>query len=101
MLNRDTDLLKEAEELEKQSKNAIRDKKYGYAIQSLMRAKDNYTKLGLTGQVSITIKEIVRLKSLAKNEGLSLTIPRQMSNIHAKGSQFKTSIDKLKGFQCS
>jgi len=49
MLNRDTDLLKEAEELEKKSKNAIRDKKYGYAIQSLMRAKDNYTKLGLTG----------------------------------------------------
>jgi len=96
MLNRDTDLLKEAEELENQSKIAIRDKKYGYAIQSLMRAKDNYTKLGLTGQVSITIKEIVRLKSLAQNEGLSLTIPREKSNIPAEGSQFKTSLNKLK-----
>lgn len=97
MLNRDTELLKEAEELENQSKVAIRDKKFGLAIQSLLKAKDNYTKLGLTGQVSIIIREIVRLKNLAQDEGLSLTIPREKSVIPKKGSQFKISLDKLKG----
>jgi len=96
MLNRDTELLKEAEKLENQSKFAIRDKKFGLAIQSLMKAKDNYTKLGLTGQVSIVIREIVRLKNLAQDEGLSLTIPREKRNIPNEGSQFKISLDKLK-----
>ncbi len=96
MLNRDAELLKEAEELENQSKIAIRDKKFGLAIQSLMKARDNYTKLGLTGQVSITIREIVRLKNLAQDEGLTLTIPRGQRNIPKEGSLFKKSIDKLK-----
>ena len=96
MLNRDTELLKEAEELENQSKVAIKDQKFGSAIQSLLKAKDNYTKLGLTGQVSIIIKEIVRLKNLAQEEGLSLTIPRENINIPKEGSHFKISLDKIK-----
>ncbi|GAH10894.1 unnamed protein product, partial [marine sediment metagenome] len=68
MLNRETDLLKEAEELENQSKIAERDKNYELAISVLMQAKDNYSKLGLNGQVSIIIKEIVRLRRLKGDE---------------------------------
>jgi len=36
------------------------------------------------------------LKSLAQNEGLSLTIPREKSNVSAEDSQYKTSLNKLK-----
>jgi len=67
MLNRETDLLKEAEELENQSKIAERDKNYELAITALMQAKDKYNKLGLNGQVSIIIKEILKLKHLIRD----------------------------------
>ncbi len=96
MLNRETDLLKEAEELENQSKIAERDKNYELAISVLMQAKDNYTKLGLTGQVSITIKEIVRLKHL--NRDGKGTIQRNEGNrekIESK-SQMKSNLEKLR-----
>ncbi|GAH04160.1 unnamed protein product [marine sediment metagenome] len=78
MLNRETDLLKEAEKLENQSKVAEGDKNYDLAISVLMQAKDNYTKLGLTGQVSIIIKEIVRLQHLRRDndKGMAVTIGR-------------------------
>jgi len=96
MLNRDTELLKEAEDLEKQSKIASRDKNYGLAIQSLMKAKDSYTKIGLTGQVSIIIKEIVRLKNLTRDEDVSLTLSKEKKSVPEERSQFKTSLDKIK-----
>ncbi len=96
MLNRDTVLLKEAEELEKQSKIAIKDKNYGLAIQALMKAKDTYTKIGLTGQVSIIIKEIVRLKNLAREGDVSLTSSKENKNVPEERSQFKISLDKIK-----
>jgi len=95
MLNRDTDLLKEAEELEIQSKIAIRDKNYGLAIQSLLKVKDNYTKIGLTGQVSIIIKEIVRLKNLARDGDVSLTLSKEKKSVPEQRSQFKISLDKI------
>ena len=95
MLNRETDLLKEAEELEKQSKIAERDKNYELAISVLMKAKDNYTKLGLTGQVSIIIKEAVRLKHLMGDEKSSLQRSgRDQEKIESK-TQFKSSSEKL------
>jgi len=96
MLNRETDLLKEAEELENQSKIAERDKNYELAISVLMQVKDNYTKLGLTGQVSIIIKEIVRLRHLKGDEKGS--IQRHEGNqekIESK-SQMKSSLEKLR-----
>ncbi|MHA2287612.1 MAG: hypothetical protein ACXABG_02375 [Promethearchaeota archaeon] len=96
MINQDRDLLKEAEELESQSKYAIRAKNYGLAIKVLMKAKENYEKIGLTGQVSVIIKEIVRLKNLAQEGGVSLTVAREKKNIHPEQSQFKSSLDKLK-----
>jgi len=68
MQNINDDLFKQAEELEKQSKNEIKNKNYNAAISLLLNAKDIYTRLGLTGQVGILLKEIVRLKNLEKEE---------------------------------
>ena len=68
MQNINDDLLKQAEELEKQAKNEIKNKNYNAAILLLLNAKDIYTRLGLTGQVGILLKEIVRLKNLEKEE---------------------------------
>ena len=96
MLNQERDLLEEAEKLESQSKFAIRAKNYGLAIQVLMKAKENYEKIGLTGQVSVVIKEIVRVKNLAQEEGASLTTPSEKKVIPPEQSQFKTSFNKLK-----
>ncbi len=96
MLNRNTEFLKEAEELENQSKIAIRDKNYGLAIQALMKAKDIYTKIGLTGQVSIIIKEIVRLKNLTRDGDVSLTLSKEKKSVPETRSQFKISLEKIK-----
>ena len=94
MLNRDTELLREAEELENQSKNAIKNKNYNLAIHALMKAKDNYTKAGLTGQVSITIKEIVRLQKLAHDENVPLTPFKEKGSAQDESARFKISRDK-------
>jgi tetratricopeptide (TPR) repeat protein len=96
MLNRETEFLKEAEDFENQSKRAIREGNYGLAIQALMKAKDNYTKIGLTGQVSIIIKEIVRLKNLARDGDISLTLSKEKKKVLEERSQFKISFDKIK-----
>jgi len=96
MLNRETDLLKEAEKLENQSKIAERDKNYELAISVLMQAKDNYTKLGLNGQVSIIIKEIVRLKRLGGDDKKSVqSYGGDQEKIESE-TQFKSSLEKLK-----
>ncbi|MBY8987347.1 MAG: hypothetical protein KGD61_02745 [Candidatus Lokiarchaeota archaeon] len=96
MQNRDTELMKEAEELENQSKIAMRNKNYGLAIQALMKAKDTYTKIGLTGQVSIIIKEIVRLKNLTQDGDVSLNLLKEKKSVPEESSQFKRSFDKIK-----
>jgi len=74
MPSQNADILKKAEQLTFQSKIAIRNKNYSSAISSLLIARDLYTKLGLTGEVGIVIKEIVRLKNLKKEESASLTV---------------------------
>ncbi len=66
MHNPDPNLLKEAEKLEAQSKSQIKFKNYDSAITLLLEAKDLYTKMALTGQVGIVIKEIVRIKNLKR-----------------------------------
>lgn len=77
MQNINDDLLKQAEELEKQSKNEIKNKNYNAAISSLLNAKDIYTRLGLTGQVGILLKEIVRLKNLEREEIKPASLKRE------------------------
>lgn len=67
----DTNIVKKAEELEERSKIETKNKNYDAAINLLLEAKDLYTKLGLTGQVGIIIKEVVHLKNL-KSEQPSL-----------------------------
>ncbi|NHJ21514.1 MAG: hypothetical protein EAX91_11265 [Candidatus Lokiarchaeota archaeon] len=96
MLNRDEELLKEAAELEHQSKIAARDKKYSSAIQALMKAKDIYTKVGLDGQVSIVIKEIVRLKNLVPSGNIALAPTQETEHAVEEPTQFKAGLDKLK-----
>lgn len=66
-------LIKEAEKLEERSKSQIRLKNYDSAITSLLEAKELYTKLGLTGQVGIVIKEIVRIKNLKRSNPTTTT----------------------------
>ncbi len=96
MSNRETDLSKEAEKLENQAKIAERDKNYQLAFTALMQAKDNYTKLGLTGQVSIIIKEIVRLKRLIGSvKKSSQRYGGDQEKVVSK-SQFSSSLEKLK-----
>ncbi|MFX0011738.1 MAG: hypothetical protein ACFE9R_15600 [Candidatus Hermodarchaeota archaeon] len=96
MSNRDEELLKEAEELEHQSKIATRDKNYSSAIQALMEAKDIYTKIGLDGQVSIIIKEIVRLKNLRASGNVALTPTQETKRVGVEPTQFKVGLDKLR-----
>jgi ribosomal protein L44E len=96
MLNRETDLLKETEKLENRSKIAERDKNYELAISVLMQAKDNYTKLGLNGQVSIVIKEILRLKHLERDGKRPIQrYGRNQERIEPK-SQLKSSLERLR-----
>ncbi|MBY9003690.1 MAG: hypothetical protein KGD73_06935 [Candidatus Lokiarchaeota archaeon] len=59
-------LIKEAEKLEERSKSQLKLNNYDSAITSLLGAKELYAKLGLTGQVGIVIKEIVRIKNLKR-----------------------------------
>jgi tRNA U34 5-methylaminomethyl-2-thiouridine-forming methyltransferase MnmC len=96
MLNRDEELLKEAEELEYQSKIATRDKNYSSAIQALMKAKDIYTKIGLDGQVSIVIKEILRLKNLIPSGNVALIPTQETKHVIEEPTQFKAGLDKFK-----
>jgi tetratricopeptide (TPR) repeat protein len=95
MLNREKDLIKEAEEWENQSKKAESDKNYELAITVLMQAKDNYTKVGLTGQVAIIIKEIVRLKRLKGDKKPSIRSSGGIQNKMESKTQFKSSLQKL------
>ncbi len=77
MQNINDDLLKQAEELEKQSKNEIKNKNLNAAISLLLNAKDIYARLGLTGQVGILLKEIVRLKNLEKEEPKPFSLKKE------------------------
>jgi hypothetical protein len=64
MDNMKNTLITEAEEFERLSKIEVRRQNYEDAIFFLLQAKAKYEEAGLTGQVSILIKEIVKLKNL-------------------------------------
>ncbi|MHA1670110.1 MAG: hypothetical protein ACTSV5_05970 [Promethearchaeota archaeon] len=59
-------LSKEAEKLVERSKSQIKSKNYDSAITLLLEAKELYTRLGLTGEIGLVIKEIVRIKNLKR-----------------------------------
>jgi len=61
-------LIKEAEKLEERSKSQIKLKNYDSAISMLNEAKELYSKIGLTEQVGIVIREIVRIKNLKRSD---------------------------------
>ena len=65
--------IKEAEKLEERSKLQIKSKNYDSAISSLLEAKELYTRIGLTGQIGIVIKEIVRIKNLKRSDPTTTT----------------------------
>ena len=95
MLDREKDLIKEAEKLENQSKIAESQSKFAEAISLLMQSKDNYTKVGLTGQVAIIIKEIVRLKRLRGDDKTPIRrYGGDQKKIESK-PPFKSSLKKL------
>ncbi len=96
MPSQNADLLKKAEQVIFQSKIAIRNKNYTSAISSLLIAKDLYTKLGLTGEIGIVIKEIVRLKNLEKDENGSLTVSKDKFITPGDRLPFKSSLNREK-----
>jgi len=76
MQNHDENSLKEAEDLENLSKIEIKKNNYDSAISLLLQAKDIYSQLGLTGQVGILIREIVRLRNLNLNKKKVIEPPK-------------------------
>ncbi len=93
MASQNADLLKKAEKMIFQSKIALRNKNYTSAISSLLIAKDLYTKLGLTGEIGIVIKEIVRLKNLKNEENVSLTMSKDKSITPNDRISFKSNLN--------
>jgi hypothetical protein len=89
MSNQDAELLKKAEELENESKFAVKSKDYAHAISRLLVAKEIYAKLGLTGQVGIIIRDIVRLKNLQKEQPAI----RSSTPVHTYKSVVKPKIE--------
>ena len=75
-------LIKEAEKLEERSKSQIRLKNYDSAISSLLEAKELYTRIGLTGQIGIVIKEIVRIKNLKRSDPTTTTTLEVLEEIN-------------------
>jgi len=61
-------LEKQAEKLEKQSKEEFAQKKYSSAIKLLEEAQEIYSKLGYQGKMGMINKRITQLKNLVKFE---------------------------------
>ncbi len=68
MSKRNPTLEKEAEELERQSKEEIKKKNYDVALLLLKDAKDIYIQLGFQGQLGIIEKNVSRIKGLMQLE---------------------------------
>ncbi|MFX1328557.1 MAG: hypothetical protein ACFE91_10545 [Promethearchaeota archaeon] len=83
------ELEKEAENLEKQSKEEFNQKNFVLAISKLEEAKDIYSKLGYQGKIGMIIKRIAQLKNLVKFE-------KQDAFVKTKGEeQFQKRVDKI------
>jgi len=83
------ELEKEAEKLEKQSKNEFGKKNFNSAISLLEQAKDIYSKLGFQGKISMIDQRIARLNNLVKFE-------KKDSNVKTKGEEaFQKRVDDV------
>lgn len=82
---------KEAENLEKQSKEEFTQKNYVLAISLLEEAKEIYSKLGYQGKIGMINKRIAQLKNLVKFE-------KQDSVVKTKGEvEFQKRVNKVLG----
>jgi len=85
------ELEKEAENLEKQSKEEFTQKNYVLAISLLEEAKEIYSKLGYQGKIGMINKRIFQLKNLVKFE-------KQDTVVKTKGEvEFQKRVDKALG----
>ena len=62
------ELEKEAENLEKQSKDEFKNKDFVLAISLLEQAQEIYSKLGFQGKIGMITQRIAQLKNLVKYE---------------------------------
>ncbi len=85
------ELEKEAENLERQSKEEFNKKNYVLTISFLEEAKEIYTKLGYQGKSGMINKRIAQLKNLVKFE-------KQDVSVKTKGEvEFQQRVDKVLG----
>ena len=85
------ELEKEAENLEKQSKEEFTQKNYVLAITLLEEANEIYFKLGYQGKIGMINKRIFQLKNLVKFE-------KQDTMVKTKGEvEFQKRVDKVLG----
>ncbi|MCK4381106.1 MAG: hypothetical protein KAW51_08215 [Candidatus Lokiarchaeota archaeon] len=85
------ELEKEAENLEKQSKEEFTKKKYVFSISLLEESKEIYAKLGYQGKIGMINKRIFQLKNLIKFE-------KQDTVVKTKGEvEFQKRVDKVLG----
>ena len=85
------ELEKEAENLEKQSKEEFTKKNFVLAITLLEEAKEIYSKLGYQGKIGMINKRIAQLKNLVKFE-------KQDTVVKTKGEvEFQKRVDKVIG----
>jgi len=83
------ELEKEAETLEKQSKEEFNKKSFVLAISLLVEAKEIYSKLGYQGKINMINKRIAQLKNLVKFE-------KQNTVVKTKGEiKFQKRVDKV------
>lgn len=83
------ELDKEAESLERQSKNEFNKKNFLSAISLLEEAREFYSKLGYQGKIGMINQRIARLNNLVKYE-------KQDSSIKTKGEQeFQKRVDNV------
>jgi len=83
------ELEKEAERLEKQSKNEFGKKNFLSAISLLNEAKEIYSKLGFQGKINMIDQRIARLNNLVKFE-------KQDSDLKTKGEEaFQKRVDEV------
>ncbi len=85
------ELEKEAENLEKQSKEEFTKKNYVIAITLLEESKEIYSKLGYQGKIGMINKRIFQLKNLVK-------FKKQDTVVKTKGEvEFQKRVDKALG----
>ena len=83
------ELEKEAENLEKQSKEEFNKKNFVLAISKLEEAKEIYSKLGYQGKIGMITKRIAQLKNLVKFE-------KQDTFVKTKSEEnFQKHVDKI------